>query len=508
MARLPQSRERGPEWGAPEPLELVSRPELSFNGINGTVGGPYYPCCQPPGLAPAPETSQLPMVANPPSARPRSLGRAQERPATAGPYALDYRDLAQTGWGVIFAPGLDPAVRDALEPLLALRREQASRLDPLYYREISSEIVPGRDGSTLDFFLRCRVSPAWVDPANLPYYLLLVGDPEHLSFGFQHELDSQFAVGRLDLESPESYAAYAESVVRAERRRLRRPLRATFFGTENADDSAMDATSQALVRPLAAATAAACAGLDLRLVRGPEATKARLATLLGGAETPDFLFTASHGVGFHADDPRQRDHQGALLCQDWPGPEQWPWPTVEDHYFAGQDLASEARLDGLIAFLFACHSAGTPQWDHFPRGLGGESNQLAAAAFVARLPQRLLGHPRGGALAVIGHVERTWGYSFLWNGCIGQPGPFHEATERLLQGCPVGYAMEPFAHRFLTLQDWLVGELGVLERGELAGEGDFAWLWTATHDARSYVILGDPAVHLPVVAEADAAAVD
>jgi hypothetical protein len=69
----------------------------------------------------------------------------------------------------------------------------------------------------------------------------------------------------------------------------------------------------------------------------------------------------------------------------------------------GADDIDATRLDGLIAFLFACYGAGTPETDHFlPEAVTGVS-RIAPAPFTARLAQRLLAR---GAAAVVGHAQR------------------------------------------------------------------------------------------------------
>ena len=113
------------------------------------------------------------------------------------------------------------------------------------------------------------------------------------------------------------------------------------------------------------------------------------------------------------------------------------------------------------------------------------------------MPQRLLAHPKGGALAVVGHVERAWGTSFHW-GSVPQTAVFESSLKRLLSGYPVGAAMEYFNERYAELATYLSRDLEDARFGKKIDPLHLSDVWTAHNDARGYAIFGDPAVRLPV----------
>ena len=476
---------------------------ITFNGINASTGEYLLPPLTHGDVAALAQGEVL----DPARLAELRFRYEQATQAHFGVRAgVDPMKLEEAGWGVIFAHDADPAIREALSPLLEHRRRQATATDERYYKEYA-----GADGhrpgeSKNAFLARHGAGPGPVDPAKVPYYLLIVGDPEAISYAFQYQLDVAYAVGRIHFAGADpgdtyaKYAAYARSVVEAETKGRTRPRRAAFVGVRNAADRATQMSADHLVRPLAERMAQEHPAWTVQTVLGEEATKARLAGMLGGDETPALLFTGSHGAGFEAGDPRQIPHQGGLVCQDWPGPRAWQKPLPEAFYVSGDDLGADADVHGLIAFHFACYGAGTPRLDAFAHTNSGASQraEIARRAFVAGLPQALLSHPRGGALAVIGHVERAWSYSFVWRGAGEQTVTFESAFTQLLAGCPVGMAFECFNERHAELSVALAVEMEEIKFGKTPDERELAGIWTANNDARGYAIIGDPAVRLMV----------
>ncbi len=471
---------------------------LTFNGVDGAMGGYLLSPTSPERVLEAARSK----VAAEEHLRELRWWHRRATESTFGPReGIDAKNLAQTGWGIVFAHSADAEVREALRPLLDHRRRQASILDERYYREFIGESAYRPGESKQQFLARHGAAPGPADPRKVPYYLLLVGSPEAIPFSVQYQLDVQYAVGRLDLDRPEDYATYAQSVVAAETTGAPRPRRAVFFGTRNHDDQATALSAEGLVVPLSKHFRDRAAGWEVDDRVGEEAGKRRLAEYVGGGRTPGLLFTATHGVGFPLDHVRQRRHQGALLCQEWPGPAGALGALPEEYYFSADDVASKADLFGMISFHFACFGGGTPRWDDYWRNGADGRLELASRPFVAALPKRLLGHPSGGALAVVAHVERAWGYSFRWPQAGQQTEVYESCLRRLLEGHPIGSAFEYFNERYAELSSDLSAALEDVEYGKLPDHLTLASMWTANNDARGFAVLGDPAVRLPAFAD-------
>ncbi|MEF3273195.1 MAG: hypothetical protein K6356_02175 [Chloroflexus sp.] len=474
--------------------------QLYFNGVNASRGEYAY---EPIAVS---ELARLIMGDRPssdqiePDPEQRTALRERYLINASGAFrvkeGIDATDLAQAGWGGIFPATVDAApLREALSELLNWRRAQAGPR----YRECLGPRGHRPDESKTAFLRRQGAATSGpVDPDRFPYYLLLVASPTEIPFRFQYQLDVQYAVGRIYFDTLAEYAAYARSVVQAERDGSFLPRRVVFAGVQNPDDVATSWSLHGLIQPLTAELTSHPQRGDwsVAAIPGLAATKERLWQLLHH-EPPALLFTASHGVEFESSDPRQLAHQGAVLCADWPGPQAWRnRPLPSQFYLAGDDIASDAVLTGTMIFQFACFGAGCPREDDFPH-VRGIRSAIAPQAFVAGLPRRLLALPRGGALAFIGHVERAWTFSFSDTHGGKQIETFSSTLRRLLfAGAPV--ALEFFNERYAELATVLTEDIENARWGQALDPVELATRWTEHNDMRSYIIIGDPAIRLRV----------
>lgn len=407
------------------------------------------------------------------------------------PFDVDPLDLSQAGWGVVFAADEDAEVKAALAPLLMRRTEQVS--DPARLKVLEYKTGESRQ----HWLARHGVAAGNIDPTRVPFYLLIVGCPSKIPFGFCRELAVEYAGGLLSFDTPAEYAAYAASVVAVEKNEIKpRSRQVTFVATRHGFDAATQLSADRLVKPLAEGALAGRVRCQFESIWGDGATHEAITEVLArkDANAPGFLFTASHGMGFPPGHADQRAQQGALLCQNWAGPK--AGAVARSQYFTGADVPDSANVAGLFAFMFACFGGGTPARDRFAHKPGTQPPALAEAAFAAALPQRLLAHPGGGALGCIAHVDRAWNHSIVQAGAGPQLIPFENAIGNILAGKPIGLALKDFNERFAALSVSLAGMLEQIEDGANVPAAQLATAWIQRNDAEGYALFGDPAARL------------
>jgi hypothetical protein len=409
-------------------------------------------------------------------------------------------NLEESGWGIVFHEDMPQSVRDALEPLMALRRTEA--------RSLFKELDYRKGEQARDWYARHGIAPANIEPARVPYYLLLAGPPELIPFEFQYLLGIDYAVGRLAFDTPAEYERYARSIVAYEgARSVPNAREISYWGTRHLGDPATEMSASLLVDPLANGIAGSTGtlqqaihdevGYARKLRLGDDATKANLLEALHAPMPPAILFTASHGMALRSGQAGQASTQGALLCQDWPG-----FGSVRaDHFLAASDVPDDANVNGMVALVFACFGAGTPDADQFLKDLshGADAPPLAPQPFVAALPRRLLAHPNGSALAVIGHVDRAWGYS-IQSPKVSDPqiGTFRNSIGWIATGQRVGHATSSqFGGRFSALSVLLLNAISpTAARAARLTDRELVTRWLERNDAQNYLLLGDPAVRV------------
>lgn len=419
--------------------------------------------------------------------RARTLLEKQNDPQLGGPAGIPPEDFTQAGWGIVFASDESPQVKRALEPLIQLRSYQVvdKRARTLEY-----------DGQDWRRWLSDhKVGTGSWEPWKIPLYLLVVGSPTKIPFSFTQPLSYEYFVGRIFFDTPDEYARYADSVVRYEQAERVRSSGITFFGTRHPSDPPTHLSADSLVRPLASAMGGEEGGeAENQLIIGGEATKERFRALLRmePERAPAVLFTATHGIGFPADDERQAMLQGALLCADWEGQNH----IGDDQYFSARDVSDDFNVHGLITFSFACYSAGTPEFDSFAHHKGEGVRRHSQHPFLAELPRRLLAHPAGGALAFVGHIDKTLGSSITLRDLGPHIRPFQNTLERLMSGLPLGFAIQDFRGRYAGALVSLAQLLQEETRGLKVDREEVVRQWLLRNDAEGYLVIGDPAVRI------------
>jgi hypothetical protein len=419
-------------------------------------------------------------------------------------------DLERQRWGVI-APAGDDGDRllDAIAPLVEQRRRQQG---PVTVYRVPARMTLGEAARWKKRVLR---SGADVD-CDLPRYQLIIGDLDQVPLAVQQVLASDGFVGRLAFDDLDGYRAYAAKVVRWEHRPTSVTEADAILHAVRDGTPATQLGIHALIAPGVDILRRRQVAGDVRYgelrVTGSERPTPDELWAAATIDRPSVLLSVSHGVGVpRAGDAarsgaaRQRRDQGAISFG-------------RGGALTGADLAGRAFLPGGVWLAVACFAAGTTEtsdyrhWldmlrrvGHVGSDIGHVLNTLAhQRPFVAAVPKAVLADPEG-PLAFVGHADLAWAYSFfdLDDRPRRRPGRIVGVIQALLNGHRAGVAVHKLMQWFAEVNTELTAlddarmrtGGGRLDDPERVRRGH---LWMLRQDLAGYLLLGDPAIRLPI----------
>lgn len=424
----------------------------------------------------------------------------------------DQQSLADQGWGVVVPRGDEgDRLLEVIRPLIDKRAEERDQPVSIY------RIKPDMDASQTVAW-RDRKFTGNEEREDIPWYLLLLGQPTQVSLEFQQVMSNGSLVGRLAFDQESDYESYVAKILSWEKKPPSQELARALFFTATDGTAATTLGHEALMVPsLADARARQEKGRfpvqEIVEMAGQGGAIGDDLLAAAAAKTPSVLFSCSHGMGAPgkgwSSGDRQRALQGAMCLGD-------------GEHIAGEDVRKISFLPGGLWFLFACFGAGTPGQSAYRHWLtrlreNGEFGDAVDGVlaslpkdgeppFISALPQAALANP-DGPLAVIGHLDLAWSYSF-------QDAEKFRGKERhrrflgtltdMARGDRVGYALKDLlGHRGEVQTELTVAADATAKAQDSGGASsvDPAKLghrWMLHQDLDGYVLLGDPAARLPI----------